>query len=178
MSLHNDINYLTDTIKNNQIKLNQEQKENEKAKNKLYQYKIELLEDLKTEIYQAYKQKEDLNEFLTKYIIIDRLLHNSIILINKDYTRAFLIDNYEKEAKKILAQERQKQKEEEKRAQEEAKRQEALKKAIVQRQQQERYNRILILKSISQALMGLAFILSAPFILLIYFIIGIVKATK
>ena len=174
MSLHNDIIYLNDTIKNNQIKTSQEQKASEKAKNKLYQYKIELLEDLRTELYESIELNEDVKSQKVKHEIIEALLNYSIILINKDYTRAFLLEHYEKEAKKISTA----QKEEEKKRQEEAKRQEEIKKAYALQVQGEKKQRAETLQGISSLLLGLACLVGLPFILIIFFITGITKSVK
>lgn len=174
MSLHNDIIYLNDTIKNNQIKTSREQKESEKVKNKLYQYKIELLEDLKTELYESTELHEDIKSQKVKHEIIEALLNYSIILINKDYTRAFLLEHYEKEVKKILIA----QKEEEKKRQEELKRQEEIKRAYSLQVKREKQQRAETLQGISSLLLGLACLLGLPFVLIIFFIIGITKSVK
>lgn len=171
MSLHNDINYLTKTIEsNNKITINQ-LKESEKQKNNLYIAKIEILDDLKEEIKLCLKYNGDPFNTEIKTNIIENMLDYTNTLYNIKYTKAFILANYDKITKELLKEEEKRQKEAEKLRQIQLK--EAEKQYILEQQRkQQAFNNIL------KAIKTIIFILSAPFILLIYFVIGICKNVK
>lgn len=171
MSLHNDINNLTKTLENSNKNTLNQLKESEKQKNNLYIAKIEILDDLKEEIKLCLKYNGDPFSTEIKTNIIENMLNYTKKIYSIKYTNAFILANYDKIAKELLKEEEKRQKEAEKLRQiqlKEAEKQRILKQA----QKQQAFNNIL------KAIKTIIFILSAPFILLIYFVIGICKNVK
>ena len=104
MNLNNEIRNLSVTLEKNQEKIRTLEKETEKNKAKLYQAKIELLDDLNSELETMLNLTDNLYDRDIRNEIIESLLNYSIIINNKNYTRAFLIENYNKQVKKILSE--------------------------------------------------------------------------
>lgn len=171
MSLHNDINNLTKTLENNQQKLKQSEKQAEKRKNLEYQYKIELLDDLRWEFDLMQKYNKNLLNREVRNEIIESLLDYSVIINNKNYTKAFLIENYEKEAKKIIA-------EEEKQYKIKEKQQKELEKIQTKQAQIDLQKRQDTIKAIMQFIQIICLILLSPFILIIFFVLALAKNSK
>lgn len=178
MSLHNDINNLANVI--------EKTSEKEEKKNALYIKKIELLDELKIQLNYIYNLGYNIDNSNVKMQLIEHIASdkNNIIYSNR-YTQAFLQENYDREVTKIIAQEKTQKREEEKQAkeeekkrQEESKRQEEIKKAYALQVQGKKQQRAEILQGISSLLLGLACLIGLPFVLIIFFIIGITKSVK
>ena len=167
MSLHNDINNLSKTIEKNQLLTEKALKDNEKAKNKLYIAKIELLDDLKDELQHYLKYDHNIESAKIRNEIIEALLEYSNTIYNRNYTRAFLLENYEKEAKKAIKQ-HEIDKKHEKEVQKEREEAEA----------QKRYQRQLAFNNFIKFLEIILLILASPFLLIIFFVLGICKNIK
>lgn len=178
MSLHNDINNLAKVI--------EKTNEKEEKKNALYIKKIELLDELKTQLNYIYNLGYNIDNDNVKTQLIEHITSDkNIIIYSNRYTQAFLRENYDREVTRILTtekmqkrEEEKQEKEEEKKRQEESKRQEEIKKAYALQVQREKQQRAETLQGVSNLLLGLACLVGFPFILIIFFIIGITKSVK
>ena len=171
MGLLNELNTINRTLENNNKIITKQQKEEEKAKNKIYIAKIEMLDDLKEENNLYLKYNHNIFSQKIRNEIIDALLEYSNIIYNKNYTKAFLIENYEKEAKKLYKLYEHNKKEE---ARQEEIKQRAQSKEWIQKQKQKQIffnNTMIFLKT-------LTLILLSPFLLIIFFVFGICKNIK
>lgn len=197
MSLHNDIMYLSDTIKKSKTEIKEEEKtQKEIIKNILqdqftaFLYNVHSLNDLEilTRNFLVNKSKNVLTvasyyEEITKQKanknLIDFIYNNyTSILLNtkKDIETVLKIEHkQEKEKEKILLQ---LEKEEEKKRQEELKIQEEIKRAYSLQVKREKQQRAETLQGVSNLLLGLACLVGLPFVLIIFFIIGITKNVK
>lgn len=171
MGLLNNINDINRTLQENQKLFTKQLKEEEKAKNNIYIAKIELIDDLQTEIKWTLQDGKDPNDAEIKGKIIDTILEYSNIIYNKKYTKAFLIENYEKEVKKLIKQYQEEQKEL-KKLQIFEEEEEAKKNQQKARQRQTTYNAIITILKYTIVL------LATPFILIIAFVWGICKGMK
>lgn len=171
MGLLNELNTINRTLENNNKIITKQQKEEEKAKNKIYIAKIELIDDLKDELQHYLKYDHNIMTTKIRNEIIDALLEYSNIIYNKNYTKAFLLENYEKEAKKLYKLYIQEKKEEEKQKEIQQK---ALDKEWIQKQKEKQiaYNNIIAL------LKTIALILISPFLLIGFVVIAICKNMK
>lgn len=160
MNLNNEIRNLSVTLEKNQNKIQILEKENEIKKAKLYQAKIELLDDLDFELEMMLNYNNDLFNREIRNEIIEALLNYSVIINNKNYTRAFLIENYNKQAKKILSEQKNELKAKEKQQNDFIKQQEI----DLKMKQQNFINTLNLIKT-------LCVIALSPFILLMFFII-------
>lgn len=197
MSLHNDIMFLSDTIKKTKTEIKEEEKTQKEIIKNILQDQFESfldnvhsLNDLEilTRNFLVNKSKNVLTvasyyEETTKQKanknLIDFIYNNyTSILLNtkKDIETVLKIEHkQEKEKEKILLQ---LEKEEEKKRQEELKRQEEIKKTYSLQVQGEKQHRAETLQGVSSLLLGLACLIGLPFVLIIFFIIGITKSVK
>lgn len=171
MGLLNELNTINRTLENNQKIITKQQKEEEKAKNKIYVAKIELLDDLTDEIKISLKYNHDPNNSKIRNEIIEAILGYSNIIYNKQYTRAFLIENYPKIATKEIKLYKEKQKELDK-IQIESKQEEAKQRQQKTIARQQTFNAIITILHYAIIL------LATPFILIIAFVFGICKSIK
>lgn len=158
MGLLNELNTINRTLENNQKIITKQQKEEEKAKNKIYVAKIELLDDLTDEIRLTLKYNHNPNNANIRNEIIEAILGYSNIIYNKQYTRAFLIENFPKIASKEIKLYKEQQKE--------------LDKIQIEEEKQQTFNAIITILKYTIIL------LSTPFIFIVAFVFGICKSIK
>ena len=171
MSLHMDINELTNMLQKNNKNIIDKIETKEEKEQKVYIKKAQILDDLKEEIKISLKYERDLFDTETKTEIIDNMLDYTPKLNNIKYTKAFIISNYDAVAQKLLQEHRKRQKEDEKE-------QKALYQEQLKREREEAIARQEAYNTIITSLKYILLIVSSPFILLFAFVFGMLKSVK
>lgn len=187
MGLNDNVNSLKNEIKNSNEQRQRELKEAERKQ----LIKYELLDILKSEILEAQEQGQDIFNTYAQAEIVNNTINEPTIeyLINKDFTRYWLLENYnkivkdiQKEIEKEKKEEKQKQKEIEKEMKEEEKHARELEKEYIKQQKElkkeleaERIRKAEARKTIIEAIKLLCLIILSPFLLIIFFMIAIMN---
>lgn len=181
MGLIDSINSLKNEVKNNQEQQKRELKEAERKQLIKYQ----LLSILKIEIQEAQERGEDIRNTYTQEDTIDRVIKNPEIsnLINQNFTRYYLLENYnkiindiEKEIEKEKKEKEQKQKQLEKTQKEIEKEHIKQQKELQKEIEAERIRKAEARKTIIESLKILCMIILSPFLLLLFFVLALANS--
>lgn len=173
MGLNDNINNLKNELQENR---KQQQKELKEAERKRL-IKYQLLSILKIEIQEAQENGQDIFNTYEQENIIDRVTKNPEIstLINQNFTRYWLLENYNKIVKDIKKELDKEAKQAEKDQKEIEKEKLKLQKELKKELEAERIRKAEARKTIIEAVKLLCMIILSPFMIIAFMVIAVCK---